>query len=134
MNHSPLEISRIELEKIRVWCGQALYEADVGHQDLEIDSWINPVSRQFIIQMETYLMGLVDERIEIHREWPRTWWDALKDRWFPEWAKRRWPVAYDGIHVSKKTYKKVCPHIRAPHREDRMCFNFFTAPYLEEPE
>ncbi len=23
---------------------------------------------------------------------PATWWDALKERWFPRWALRRWPV------------------------------------------
>jgi len=26
--------------------------------------------------------------------WPADWWQALKDRWFPIWAKRRWPVRW----------------------------------------
>jgi hypothetical protein len=24
--------------------------------------------------------------------WPDGWWQAFKDRWFPRWAKARWPV------------------------------------------
>ena len=23
---------------------------------------------------------------------PRDWWEAFKERWFPKWALRRWPV------------------------------------------
>jgi hypothetical protein len=25
---------------------------------------------------------------------PDTWWDHTKERWFPAWALRRWPVQY----------------------------------------
>lgn len=25
-------------------------------------------------------------------EYPADWWQALKARWFPTWALRRWPV------------------------------------------
>lgn len=27
-------------------------------------------------------------------QWPATWWDAFKQRWFPKWWLRRWPVRY----------------------------------------
>lgn len=26
---------------------------------------------------------------------PRTWWDRTKERWFPKWALKRWPVEYE---------------------------------------
>ncbi len=26
--------------------------------------------------------------------YPADWWQAFKDRWFPAWAKERWPVRY----------------------------------------
>jgi hypothetical protein len=26
--------------------------------------------------------------------YPVTRWDAFKDKWFPTWAKRRWPAKY----------------------------------------
>lgn len=27
-------------------------------------------------------------------EYPKDWWQAFKERWAPEWAKKRWPVQY----------------------------------------
>lgn len=28
---------------------------------------------------------------------PADWWQACKERWFPKWLKRRYPVRYDQI-------------------------------------
>lgn len=33
--------------------------------------------------------------------WPATWWDAVKERWYPTWAKRRWPVRYEKVTVDE---------------------------------
>lgn len=27
-------------------------------------------------------------------QWPANWWEAIKDRFFPTWAKKQWPVIY----------------------------------------
>lgn len=27
--------------------------------------------------------------------WPRNWWQALKERWFPNWAKKHWPPIFE---------------------------------------
>ena len=32
-------------------------------------------------------------------EYPATWWDALKLRWFPRWALRRWPAQYAKVEI-----------------------------------
>jgi len=31
---------------------------------------------------------------DVHHRWPATWWDAVKERWYPKWALKRWPVKY----------------------------------------
>lgn len=33
--------------------------------------------------------------------WPTTWWDAVKARWFPAWALKRWPAVYDGVDLTQ---------------------------------
>jgi hypothetical protein len=30
--------------------------------------------------------------LDLSVSYPRDWWEALKDRWFPRWALQRWPV------------------------------------------
>src|SRR3990167_6914606 len=34
---------------------------------------------------------------ELLAEYPSTWWDAVKQRWFPKWALNRWPVVMNRI-------------------------------------
>lgn len=31
--------------------------------------------------------------------YPRDWWQAFRERWFPRWWLRRWPVAYTVVDV-----------------------------------
>jgi len=33
--------------------------------------------------------------------WPATWQDAFKERWFPAWAKKRWPVRYKKVALDE---------------------------------
>lgn len=79
--------------------------------------------RELIMSMHTYVMAMPDETIEIHRQYPADWWQAFKERWFPEWAKDRWPVCYERIDVSERRYKAVCPHIEVPDQKE--CMRFF---------
>jgi hypothetical protein len=43
----------------------------------------------------------VAKRQLLSYQWPLTWWDAFKERWFPEWAKGRWPVRYKRIRLDE---------------------------------
>jgi hypothetical protein len=45
-------------------------------------------------------------------QYPSTWWDAFKERFFPKWAKEKWPVKYTDIAiVLKELYPKVVPSV-----------------------
>lgn len=44
--------------------------------------------------------------------WPADWWQALKDRWLPEWALKRWPVKLHHFTVDyKAVYTNFRPHL-----------------------
>jgi hypothetical protein len=36
-------------------------------------------------------------------EWkyPEDWKEAFKERWFPEWAKKKWPVVYSSFTLTE---------------------------------
>lgn len=80
------------------------------------------IARDLVASLDTYMMAMLDETIEIHRQWPADWWQAFKERWLPAWAKRRWPVQYEQIDISERRYKAVCPHIEAPDPKECMVF------------
>lgn len=45
---------------------------------------------------------------EVSVSYPADWWQAVKDRWFPAWAKKRWPVQMKTERlVSTEEYTKI---------------------------
>ena len=45
-----------------------------------------------ILHFKYQVLGLTLEDKVI--KYPKTWWDAFKERWFPDWLKARFPVTY----------------------------------------
>lgn len=82
---------------------------------------------QLIAKIETYMLGLADKRITIHKQWPKTWWDALKLRWFPRWLLEYMPVEYERIDIDEQIYKAVCPHIDVPDNRQHLEFFYHSA-------
>lgn len=64
-------------------------------------------------------------------EFPETWIDAVKLRWFPAWARRRWPI---GMRRVVTTAYRLCPHAEIPWSESSTPHVFFLAdvPGFEE--
>lgn len=59
-----------------------------------------------LIELEGYLAAIGEDEVEVSR--PIDWWEAFKERWFPRWALRRWPVMRRVF--KRKVYAAVCPH------------------------
>lgn len=66
-------------------------------QHLHVDEYEEPgladyhrgkISKRFVAQI------ICDVRKTFEYKYPADWWQAFKERWFPDWAKKRWPVQY----------------------------------------
>lgn len=58
------------------------------------------------LQVVQTVWGREAERVDV--EYPADWWQAFKKRWFPEWAKRRWPVNMTKVAlVARELYPDV---------------------------
>ncbi len=42
------------------------------------------------------------ESPELEERWPADWWQAFRERWFPAWWLRRWPVRYKSVSIKEK--------------------------------
>ena len=73
-------------------------------EDATIDIVTDCMFDDMLIQLRTFVYA--EKLDEVVRDWtaPIDWWQAFKDRWFPEWAKRRWPVRFNHQHVELKRY------------------------------
>lgn len=77
------------------------------------------VNHHHMDQLRAFVLGRKVE--EIPKEWfeyPRDWWHAFKQRFFPKWLLKRYP-----IEMKKKVVKlevfHLCPHVNIPWKGDR---------------
>ncbi len=61
------------------------------------------------------VMGEQLERVECR--YPADWWQAVKARWLPTWAMRRWPVREI---VTVLEAKAIYPKIGLPEQKHRL--------------
>lgn len=73
----------------------------------QVEVFARQISDDLMLRVRQRVWGEELERVELPS--PADWWQAVKERWFPEWAKRRWPVQWL-THVVKlhALYPKRC--------------------------
>lgn len=50
--------------------------------------------------------------------YPATWWEHLKQRWFPRWALRRWPVRLTTVERPPVTVRACAMFPNVSRRDD----------------
>ena len=69
----------------------------------EFISAFDGLTQSLIIQLVASFPAVLKETISI--KYPRNWWEALKERFAPEWFKRAYPVDY--FHIEQSLYGDV---------------------------
>jgi len=67
-----------------------------GDLSLEVSEQAEFLMDQMVLTLKAEVYG---EHLRDHK-FPADWWQAVKDRWFPDWLKRRYPVRYTIISRS----------------------------------
>lgn len=112
-------LDQIVLERFRVAVSR-----EIAATDLLIEPKVTLRPAWDVNCLIVILTGfLYGERIESgYRKWPKTWWDAFKERWFPVWACKRWPVVYTELTFDiKAIYQKFRPKL--PNNPYRIYLN-----------
>ena len=98
-------IEQIELDRIQAACRVMMEDLPgVGH---DVQVWHDLMLESAVAQLRVFVLG--KEMEPLHYQWPATWWEALKERWFPRWAKERWPVEYEHRDV---TFRELYPDFK----------------------
>jgi hypothetical protein len=91
----------------------------------------------YVCRLHAHIWGTVEN--EEHYEWPATWWDAVKLRFFPKWALKRWPVLMKEVTAKRGIiYPGISPDSGAGVRADYLRLRTYENPprpyRLEEEE
>jgi hypothetical protein len=76
----------------------------------------------FVVNTEIYMSAWIDDQVDIavrgflyaenvkEIKYPRDWWQAVKERWLPDWLRRRFPVVYVRVNI-KAIYQNFRPSL-----------------------
>lgn len=109
-------VTHVEMEAVRVAAVRVLsrYGLDSLSANLRVEM-ANMIGGDIALMFKSMVYGAGRETWKC--EWPTTWWQHFKQRWFPRWALRRWPVQME--QKSGLVWGRVCPHLDLPMDRDR---------------
>lgn len=79
---------------------------------------------EMVLSIDHYVATQQLERIEV--KYPADWWQHLKQRWYPIWAIKRWPVKYTCQQMEAKA---LYPKIALPNKDPYVVMRVMK-PYL----
>lgn len=87
----------VTLERVRVALDVALSRTLLMDPSVDLDAVLNEM---VVAKVRGFVLGRTLERQQV--SFPSDWWQSFKARWFPRWAKRRWPVRFETIIIEAK--------------------------------
>lgn len=117
------QIEELVLKKIKFGICQSVSESFL--QDIKFETYHNVLSDQLMSQLTYWVLGR-----ETHKQvvdsvtYPASWKEALKERFYPDFLKKRFPVKF--IHRNVEVHHfHVCPHINVKFENDEIAhFDF----------
>ncbi|MBV8072094.1 MAG: hypothetical protein JO270_19460 [Acidobacteriaceae bacterium] len=117
---SMVELERILVDKIRV---EVTHRWDRHHLDclrnhLNLTVALDPVAQNLVFRLQSYVLGKDTSYVDATERVPADWWQALRQRWFPGWWLRRWPLRWRVIEI-RRIERRMCPHLNRKFPEEQ---------------
>lgn len=119
------EAQLINFQVERICATRMLNQDDRARWRLSGRAYRNYILDTIVIELIREIGAWRGEAYRIVR-WPADWWQAIKDRFFPAWAKRKWPIVYE---VRRFEAARLLPNLPLPADLSRGSFPVI---YLEE--
>jgi len=118
------QFKMLTAEVVRMHARQEVCLPESLRSNLDISTYYNDVIGRMVIDMKTKFAAMMKEHIVVHRSWPADWWQAVKERFAPQWVKRWFPVKYERVDIDQKIYASCCPHLDIKFRDDVNHYHF----------
>lgn len=102
-------IKHIALRKVRF--GLSSLVGKQALDDMRMEVYMDYLTNQIVVAFSSVLLGRETMKTVIDTvRYPATWRDAFKERWFPKFLKRRFPVKYEEKNIEVHIWN-ICPHL-----------------------
>jgi hypothetical protein len=106
-----ISFQKTELEKMRIGCELKL--SNEFHREIDVKVVEDYVYNRVSAMFKGYVWAEKDSVKKQEISYPATWKDALKERWFPKWLQKKYPVIYHKVVLDVKClYPEFTPAVR----------------------
>ena len=88
-----------------------LAESFILQAEVDFSAHASWIYDEVVMRVVQKVYGRELERQE--HEYPRDWWQAFKARWFPAWAKNKWPVEMTRVVI---VARELYPNVAFPEK------------------
>jgi len=100
------DIVTVRLERLKWVILQSLSEEFIQADDVAWEQFGCFMANAITLRIKGHIFGQKLEQREV--SYPSTWWDAVKERFFPAWLLVRFPVTYKILRLEGwATYPKL---------------------------
>jgi hypothetical protein len=107
-------VERVMLEKFKFAVNHYMDESFMI--DIEVEQRMDMIARRVAYQFRTEIAG---QKLKDFY-YPANWKEAFKDRWFPKWLKKKFPVKFTYLEV-----KALYPQLHLPKEEYAPVFHVY---------
>lgn len=87
------------------------------YPELRPDIIVDQIANQIVVELSTILQGETLEKVEF--KYPEDWFQAVKERFFPKWLLKRYPVKYITKCLEARA---VYPRLSLKNQEHKLLF------------
>jgi hypothetical protein len=115
MNHlNHIKIEQVVLEKFRLYNRYYLDGNTLLKNEVDVHVVSDHLADRMVVGFHTYIASLQLDEIKV--TYPINWYEAFKERWFPAWLLKKYPVIYKNVKLEAKA---LYPNVIIP-RQDRI--------------
>lgn len=98
------------LKAVKVRCASVVPDEISRSLRLELKDLADYTAAGLVAQLEAFLYG-EEASHSVQFSAPADWWQHFKDRWFPHWLRKRFPVQYR-TQTTTMHAAKLFPHAK----------------------
>lgn len=92
----------ITLEAVRLGVSKQVGLDCLHSWNLSVERTAKSLGQRLTVELATFVLSKPLEKVEAR--YPATWWDAVKERFGPQWFLKRWPARYTTIVLRAEAY------------------------------
>ena len=105
-----LQVKHINVEPIILRLSKMLSQGEVAVlRASKIEARVDEMIRAMVVEMWTEMDRTIAEVVTLEVKVPSTWWQHFKEKYFPLWLAKWYPVVYTYRSESVQRYN-LCPH------------------------